>query len=242
MKNLEIVEKEDDVFSSSVKSVDFTQFELTKALYTSSIFEKIDLKPTAKLFLWALCTHYNPQKPTMFPSQATVAKKLGISEKSAERAVLELKEAGLISYVTKRVNHYVFSEKFFSLVKMSDRIRQNVGFDVRQNVGLTNKSEQKNNNVYFKSFSPSNAQNIHSTRVLPSIIETKKYIEEVEIARKNFKNPLTFSRLEALKFLSTVPVWFLDRSRTSKFLIQKYGIDVSEIPYNSADKGVSAVE
>ena len=104
-----------------------TQFELTKIIYESAFFAKIPLTPSSKLFLWALCTHYNPDNETMFPSQATVAKRLGMSEKSAERAVKELKEKGLVDYETKKVNHYKFSQKFFNLVKMSVMSRQNVG-------------------------------------------------------------------------------------------------------------------
>ena len=122
-----------------------TQFELTKIIYESAFFSKIELTPSSKLFLWALCTHFNPENETMFPSQATVAKRLGMSEKSAERAVKELKEKGLVEYETKKVNHYKFSQKFFSLVKMSVISRQNVGSEHRQNVGQTNKIEQKNN-------------------------------------------------------------------------------------------------
>lgn len=143
---------------TTVYRVNITQFELSKLLYESEAFSRIELTASAKLFLWALCSHYNPDNETMFPAQATVAKRLGMSSRSAERAAKELKEKGLITYTTKRVNHYVFSPRFFELVglearvsvkgaetdSLSDELRQNVGCGFRQNVALTNKHEQKN--------------------------------------------------------------------------------------------------
>lgn len=143
---------------TTVYRVNITQFELSKLLYESEAFSRIELTASAKLFLWALCSHYNPDNETMFPAQATVAKRLGMSSRSAERAAKELKEKGLITYTTKRVNHYVFSSRFFELVGLEARVsvkgaatdtlsgahRQNVGCGVRQNVALTNKHEQRN--------------------------------------------------------------------------------------------------
>jgi len=209
---------------------DLTQYELTKALYTSSIFSKYDLNPTTKLFLWALCTHFNPNKEDMFPSQTNVAKKLGISTKSAERAVKELTENGLIAYTTKRVNHYVFSEKFFEMVKKSVTVRQIVGNKIRQNVGLTNKHEQEKN----KNFNLNTNLQIKSTmqnggKALPTVEETEKYIEEFNSARKNCKNPLEYSCDEAFRWLSTTPKWLIQRSKVAKVLIKKYGFDEFEL-------------
>ncbi len=206
--------------NTTLKSIEFTQFELTKAIYTSSLFEKVDLTPSAKLFLWALCTHFNPKNETMFPSQATVAKKLGVSDKSAERAVKELKDKGLLTYVTKRVNHYVFSPKFFELVKMSDPTRQNVGSIPRQNVGLTNNTEQKNNTSFYnKKWVKSEAT---GGKAIPSIEETQKYLENLEEAKKTSVNPFEYNKEDALNWLKIAPKWMIERSGLAKFLIEKY--------------------
>ena len=129
-----------------------TQFEIVRAIYDSGILAEITLSPATKLVLIAIAHHFNPKKEDMFPSQRFIAKKLGISERSAERAVAELKKADLISYQTQRVNHYKFTAKFFESVKLSDKLRQNVGNEVRQIVGQTNKHEQKNNNFSKTNF------------------------------------------------------------------------------------------
>ncbi len=219
MNNLSQKQTE-DAKKCHLKSVEYTQFELTKALYTSGFFDKIDLTSSSKLFLWALCTHYNPNKDTMFPSQASVAKKLGISEKSAERAVKELRCKGLLTYITKKVNHYVFSEKFFELVKMSDQFRQNVGCDTRQNVGQTNKYEQRKNTKNFKNFNNEGLQ--PGGRAIPSIEETRKYIDELEEAKKTSVKPFEYTKEEAFRWLKMVPSWRLGRSELVRALVKKY--------------------
>lgn len=213
-----------------------TQYELTKIIYDSAFFAKVQLTPSSKLFLWALCTHFNPDNETMFPSQATVAKRLGMSEKSAERAVKELKEKNLVEYETKKVNHYKFSQKFFSLVKMSVQSRQNVGCDDRQNVGQTNNKKQKNNNERITNlFGNKNAgwQKINyearfqkyeptPSRAIPSIEETQKIIAERDAAGNSDFNPWEYSKHDALNWLNTLNEGFLSRSELAKSLILKY--------------------
>lgn len=130
----------------------FTQFEIVRAIYDSGILAQNSLSPATKLVLIAIAHHFNPKKADMFPSQRFIAKQLGISERSAERAVAELKKADLITYETIKVNHYKFTAKFFESVKLSDKFRQIVGTDARQIVGQTNKHEQKNNNFQKSSF------------------------------------------------------------------------------------------
>jgi len=127
----------------------FTQFEIVRAIYDSGILAKNELSPATKLVLIALAHHFNPKKVDMFPSQKFIAKQLGISERSAERAVAELKKASLITYETIKVNHYKFTAKFFESVKLSENPRQIVGASTRQIVGQTKNSEQKNN-IYQK--------------------------------------------------------------------------------------------
>lgn len=222
---------EDNIGSGVLKTpgvnVVVTQFELTKALYTSGLLAKVELTGTTKLFLWALCTHYNPQKESMFPSQATVAKKLGVSEKSAERAVKELKIKGLVEYETKYVNHYRFSGKFFELLgffntqdKMSERYRQNVGERYRQNVGLTNNTKQIKNNKNFNYFKD-NSEN-SGGKAVPGVEETQKLLEERERIRNEDFNPLDYSREEAQEWIESIPEFWLKKSKIARFLIEKY--------------------
>lgn len=129
-----------------------TQFEIVRAIYDSGVLAKNELSPATKLVLIAIAHHFNPKKEDMFPSQKFIAKQLGISERSAERAVSELKKTGLISYETKRVNRYKFTAKFFEDVKLSDKTRQIVADHTRQIVGQTNKHEQINNTFQKNNF------------------------------------------------------------------------------------------
>jgi len=219
---------------NKVTVLNITQFELTKILYSSGLLSECDLTPSAKLFLWALCSHYNPNNETMFPSQQTVAKKLGISEKSAQRAVKELKNHGLIEYETKRVNHYVFGPKFFELVKMSGVIGQNVLSKGGQNVPLTNKKEKiKNRRQVFSKeiFSDAKGRKPASkwsykenvpNKMVPDADETRKMLEESEKNRATAFNPNECSRDEALKWLKNTPGFWLPKSKIAQQLTRKY--------------------
>jgi len=218
--------------------LNITQFELTKILYSSGILAECSLTPSAKLFLWALCSHYNPNNETMFPSQQTVASKLGISEKSAQRAVKELKTLGLIDYETKRVNHYTFGEKFFELVKMSGAIGQNVLREGGQNVRLTNKNEKRKEHADFSfknerksgenvdyrrqaGYKTPQSKDLPNRRT-PNSAETKKMIEEREKIRKMGFNPSEFNRKEALDWVKSLPKFWLLKSKLAEFLVEKY--------------------
>jgi len=140
---------------NSWDSTSITQFELAKVIYTSGFLQTCNLTATAKLVLMALIQHYNANNADMFPSQKFLANQLGISEKSVERAIANLRDEDYIYYVTQRVNRYRFTAHFFESVKMSVQIRQNVGSPHRQNVGQTNKEEkikEKGNFLNFSSF------------------------------------------------------------------------------------------
>ena len=91
-----------------------SQFEISKRIYSSGILSRIELSMSAKLVLIALGNHYNPEKNGMFPSQKFISEQIGISLKSVERAIKELKNANLLVYVTKKVNCYYFTTKFFA--------------------------------------------------------------------------------------------------------------------------------
>ncbi len=224
----------------NVVRLNISQFELTKLLYSSGMLSKIDLTPSAKLFLWALCSHYNPNNDSMFPSQQTVAEKLGISEKSAQRAVKELKNHGLIEYETKRVNHYTFGPKFFELVKMSDAGGQNVLSDGGQNVRLTKNHEKRKEHADFSSKNlggwkrRDNAAygEARGGRMVPGTEETRKMIEEHEKIREMNFNPYEYNREDALQWLKAAPKFWLLRSKLAYFLVQKYEFDEFQFVLN----------
>ena len=145
---------------------------------------KTNLTATTKLVLMALVQHYNANNADMFPSQKFLAKQLGISEKSVERSIANLKNEEYIYYVTKKVNRYRFTAKFFEQIKMSVMNRQNVGNDVRQNVGQTNNMEKINKKDYFLNFGEEifSQKVIEISRILLSLptkmifIKTKEYL------------------------------------------------------------------
>ena len=159
------------------KKPNMTQFQLSKYLYLSGILCDLRLTPSTKLVLVALCQHYNPDKADMFPSQAFIARVLGISEKSVTRAIADLKHASIIACDKKRVNHYVLTDVFFARLKMSLNSRQ---IDPSLQDKLSHKQiiEQKKN-----SFS-SNPLNPRAVRVSQKTVEeTKKEMDEIYSAK-----------------------------------------------------------
>ena len=233
-ENLEEFSNTEDNNKNTAKTADIidfkrkiTQFELTKAIYESEIFSKIKMTASSKLFLWALCTHFNPENADMFPAQTTVAKRLGMSAKSAERAVKELRELDLISWTTKRVNHYHFSEKFFEMVKMSVNNRQNVGSKHRQNVGLTNKHEQEKNIRNFSSFKNGLATiNENSgSKSVPSVEDTQNYFKKMDDAAKKSVNPNDYTKEQAQNWLKQVDFSWMGRSKLVRQLVEKHRLE-----------------
>lgn len=90
----------------------FSQFALTQNLLNN--LSQFKLTPTAKLVLLELSSFYNPKKADMFPKQKTLAKKLGISERSVVRAIQELLNESLIMVECKYTNHYKFTSRIVS--------------------------------------------------------------------------------------------------------------------------------
>lgn len=220
---------------NSWNSTTITQFELAKVIYTSGFLKSCNLTATAKLVLMALIQHYNANNADMFPSQKFLAQQLGISEKSVERAIANLKDEDLIYYVTKRVNRYRFTAHFFEQIKMSVVNRQNVGRDVRQNVGETNKSEKRNEKEKFLNFASfglsaekkffGNGANAPQTSTFEQALkndlkQTEMQNAEVSQARRlrgssgeegEATSPLEWSREDALKWVQSLAPVFRSR-------------------------------
>lgn len=100
-----------NMVSGDVKKT--TSFEICKQIYTSGLLNKVKLSPSTKLVLIALANHY----PNVFPSQKFIATQLGITTRSVERAIFELKNKGLVIYITKKVNNYKFTNLFLNLIE-----------------------------------------------------------------------------------------------------------------------------
>lgn len=208
----------------SSKNQAFCQFELTKRLYTTDFFSKFNLNNTTKLVLFALTNHYNIQNEDMFPSQRYMAQQLGISEKSVERAIKELATNNLIVYLTKKVNRYKFTSKFFDSLKMSELDRQNVGNDHRQNVGLTYNFKNINNNnknnfkIQSSEISPQNEKSLRHTELL---------LKKIRNDKQNACSPLDFSKDEAIHWLNSLRPEF-HNSFFAKEICKKFNLNLPQ--------------
>lgn len=144
---------ENVVFISKV-----SQFEIWKAIYDSKIFSRIKLTATAKLVLFGIARHYNPDKEECFPSYSYICDHCGVSKKSIERAIKELVNAKLITYRTQKVNRYRLTGYFFACVNLTLDQRQNDAVNQRQNDAQTNNSHEeiKKRDEFLQNFSVEN--------------------------------------------------------------------------------------
>lgn len=120
-----------------------SQFEIWKAIYDSKIFSRIKLTATAKLVLFGIARHYNPDKKECFPSYSYICDHCGVSKKSIERAIKELVNAKLITYRTQKVNRYRLTGYFFACVKLTLDNGQNDASNYRQNDAQTNNPHEE---------------------------------------------------------------------------------------------------
>lgn len=111
----------------------FSQFKLTNYLLNN--LSQFNLSPIAKLVLLELSACYNPNKADMFPKQKTLAKKIGVSERSIVRAIQELVKEGLVLVESKYSNHYVFTSKISQKLRQNDKnfYSENMSDDLRKN-------------------------------------------------------------------------------------------------------------
>lgn len=202
-----------------------SQFELCKSIYSSGVLTNIKMKNTAKLVLIALANHYNADREDMFPSQKYLANQLGISEKSVERAVAELSSLKIIFYETRNVNHYKFTNYFFELVGLSENPRQNVGSQLRQNVGQTNNMKQIKNSRDKKGFGTFGREYLKEPPAakVPSVEETKQLLEKYKKDGEDCSSPLDLCEKEAIKWLNGIPR-IIQNSMTARLLRKKYGL------------------
>lgn len=111
----------------------FSQFRLTNYLLNN--LSQFNITPIAKLVLLELSACYNPKKADMFPKQKTLAKKIGVSERSVVRGIQELMKAGLILVESKYTNHYIFTSRIAFIPSQNERLGEpdKTSDDLRQN-------------------------------------------------------------------------------------------------------------
>ena len=150
----------------------FSQFKLTNYLLNN--LSQFEITPIAKLVLLELSTCYNPNKPDMFPKQKTLAKKIGVSERSVVRGVQELIKAGLILVESKYTNHYIFTSRIGGEWAQNEKIftPENMSDDLSQNDSL------KRDNLSYHEHEPIKEQinqpeNVEDFKILKSYAESK---------------------------------------------------------------------
>ena len=166
------------------KSAELSQFELSNILFQN--VNKFDITPTTKLVLMFLASCYNPKKATVFPKEKTIALKIGVSERSVNRAIQELTKEGLIMYETKgRLNHYKFTAKIFALANMSDISRQNV---IKKYDKLTHDNKQhehkKNSDFSFNSNQPKGIDYPKAVPLNTEVRDERTHLNDKETALK----------------------------------------------------------
>ena len=135
----------------AVQSTGLTQFELNTLIIRSGFFSKIKLKPTTRLVIQSLLSHY----PNIRVKIETLQNEAGSSRKSIENSLSELKEKGLILIKhTGRSSQYYFTQKFFELLECADQVRKKNISDVQNLPYPHNKENNKKNNKSFKNNFP----------------------------------------------------------------------------------------
>lgn len=87
-------------------------FEMTTIVLQN--LNKFKLSNSAKVVLWYLASCHNSKKGYVFPKQKTIAKKMGISERSVIRGIQELVKEGVILVECNLSNKYFWGAKIAS--------------------------------------------------------------------------------------------------------------------------------
>lgn len=81
--------------------------------WARDVSERIDIPPTDRMVLWAICLHHHDKTGECFPSYETIAKAAGLKRRATINAADRLEENGLIIKQKRRSgghqssNHYV---------------------------------------------------------------------------------------------------------------------------------------
>lgn len=177
----------------ATKSVS-SNYELVRNIYFSGALNTLKITPTTKLVLIGLLNHYNPNNADMYPSISYLAKQLGISERSISRAIVDLKNAGLIIYETKNVNRYRFTSIFFNIANLSNTPCQN-GMEDHDKLADKHVSKPINNNKNSNlKNSYSNKNNYNNYNAVQGI-----QYKTPEATREELNNSLNLNTREVIK-------------------------------------------
>lgn len=190
-----------------------TNFSLMQGIYSCGVAEKFSLGTTALLVIIGLASHYNADKNIVFPSQAYLAGKLNISERSVIRAIKELLSSNLIMKSKNgAANIYCFTNIFFEAVGLSAERCQIVTNEDDKLSYKHDKYNNKNNSVL----------NLRESSPYISVEESKRYLDEQRAIKRG--SPLDMEYEQALDYLKNLPK-FLEESYFAKALREKWGLN-----------------
>ncbi len=179
-----------------------TAFDLVKILL-NNLF-RFDLSSTCKLVLLSLADCYNPKHEYVFPKQSTIAKKLGITEKSVSRAINTLEKFCIISKTRKYSNLYTINIK---------QILDSVKIDLFK---VTNfPLEDFDKKIFSK-----DSDSVKKTQELIGSFKAMELKEDYT----------SWSREQAVRHLvRVIPAPVLKKSPLAKYLMEKYSITIDEV-------------
>jgi len=154
-----------------------TNITLFYAYFRSGFLTDVYLKPTSRLCLLALLSHFNNESGALYPSLEKLAFECGCTKKQITRAIQDLIEHKVIdvikgTYQNKEKNFYSFNPSFIlklkdlmvvkktpSNIKMSDNLSQILeSFCPDIGVKKTTKHESKHENITINGFNYKNSK------------------------------------------------------------------------------------
>ena len=181
--------------SANTATKPVTNFDILKNLYFGKVFKQVKLTPTSKLVLFAIAEHFNHNNEDMYPSQEYLAEHLDIGLSSVKRAIKQLTNAGLIVYITQKVNRYKFTPKFFNQLNLTPEPVQSDTKPSGQNGTQTNKSKYINNPNSKNKISDLEEKRIRNELQDKRIRESKEFLENE--TKKSDPIPDEFLRLKS---------------------------------------------
>ena len=190
---------------------------------------KFPLSFSGKLVLIYLVSCYNPKKEYVFPKQATIVEKIGVSKSSVADSIAELKKLEVISITRKFTNLYKLNlNKLFQYLDINiqnlDIISPESGCS-----NITYKEHIKEQGFNKKTFDKKVSVPIMNS---PSVDKTKELLQEYKDMQitSDYTN---WDRETAVNHLRKgIPRAFLKRSVIAKYLIKKFNIDEAEYQIN----------
>lgn len=183
-----------------------SSFDISKAITFSRIFSKVSLTASARQVLRCLADFYNPKKGLVYPGQNTIAECTGVSSRSVNSAIKELRDNGLILTTGKsgeRLNYY-FTTKFFELIKIAvpaEKTAQPTTAKIAQHE--QHEYKQINNNLNFKKSNFKAPQMSNNEVLYLSPDRTKEMLKQSLQIQKG--SPLDLPEEQAIAWFISLP-------------------------------------